>query len=172
MNVFKRNGTVIIFILGILVGVAITTLARQNAMPESVGDGTSAQDSVSADDDGTVHVTHIIDGDTMIISGGEHVRLIGIDTPERGEPYYREATQQLRELIEGKNIRMEKDVSERDRYGRLLRHIYVGDLWVNAEMIRAGYARFVTFPPDVKHVRIFERLEREARENQRGLWGL
>ncbi len=115
-------------------------------------------------------VERVIDGDTIVIEGGEKVRFIGIDTPERGEFYYKEATDYMKSLVENKKVRLEKDVSERDRYGRLLRHVYVDDIWINAKMIKEGYARFVTFPPDVSHVEKFRKLEKEAKENKKGLW--
>ncbi len=116
------------------------------------------------------HVTHIVDGDTFDIETGERVRMIGMDTPERGKVYYAEATAQLKSLIDDKDVTLQKDVSEKDRYGRLLRHVYIGDLWINKQMVIDGYARFVTFPPDVMHVESFKQAEQEARNNKRGLW--
>lgn len=125
-------------------------------------------------------VIRVIDGDTIEvdIDGKSYkVRYIGIDTPEtvhptRGEePYGREACAKNRELVEGKVVRLEKDVSETDKYGRLLRYVWVGDLLVNAELVRLGYAQVTTYPPDVKYQDLFLKLQREAREAGRGLWG-
>lgn len=118
------------------------------------------------------HVSHIVDGDTCDLSTGERVRLIGIDTPERGKLFYKEASQHLSELILDKDIILVKDVSETDRYGRLLRHAYVGDVWINKKMIDDGYARLVTYPPDVAHVEEFQEAELQARMKQRGIWSL
>jgi len=73
-------------------------------------------------------------------------------------------------LVAGQTVRLERDVSETDRYGRLLRYGWVGDLMVNTELVRLGYARGVTYPPDVKYQELFDALEREAREEGRGLW--
>lgn len=120
--------------------------------------------------DGVYRVTHIVDGDTFDIDSGERVRMIGIDTPERGDVYYKEAKEYLTILIHGKNVRLAKDVSERDRYGRLLRHVYIDEQWINEKMIRDGFARLVTYAPDVSHVADFTRAERAAREEQIGLW--
>jgi micrococcal nuclease len=117
-----------------------------------------------------VLVTRVIDGDTIEIQGGDRVRYIGIDTPERGEPYYLEATAKNEDLVEGRRVRLEKDVSEKDRYGRLLRYIYVDDLFVNAEMVRLGYARAYPYPPDTQCADLFSRLESEAKQAGRGLW--
>ena len=104
------------------------------------------------------------------------VRYIGIDTPEtkhptRGvEPYGPEASERNRQLVKGKTVYLEKDVSETDRYGRLLRYVYVDDVMVNAALVEEGYAQVSTYPPDVKHVDLFLKLQREAREGSRGLW--
>ena len=115
-------------------------------------------------------VVHIVDGDTFDVDSGERIRMLGIDTPERGEYFYKEAKNRLAELIEGKEVKLVKDVSERDRYGRLLRHVYYNNEWINKKMIDEGFARFVTFPPDVSHVEVFEKAQRGARDNKRGMW--
>ncbi len=119
---------------------------------------------------GTYTVTSVVDGDTLKVSSGKVVRLIGIDSPENGAPYYAEAKNKLTELVLNKQIRFEKDVSETDRYGRLLWYLWVGDLFVNLEMVRQGYAVAYTYPPDVKHSEEFVAAEKEARDNKRGLW--
>jgi micrococcal nuclease len=72
--------------------------------------------------------------------------------------------------VAGQTVRLEWDVERRDRYGRLLTYVYVGDLMVNAELVRQGYAQVATFPPNVKYQDLFLRLQREAREAKRGLW--
>ncbi len=119
---------------------------------------------------GRARVDYVVDGDTVVLEGGVKIRLLGIDTPERGEPYYDVATDRLKELVAGKDVILKRDVSETDRYGRGLRHIYVGDTWVNEIMISEGLARMVTYPPDVAHKTHFRALQREALENKRGLW--
>mgnify|MGYP003862682391 CR=1 FL=1 len=116
------------------------------------------------------NVSRVVDGDTFVIATGQRVRLIGIDTPEVNQPYYFEAKQKLTSLIANKDVEMEKDVSETDKYGRLLRYVYVDALFVNAELVKEGYARVFTYPPDVKYAQLFVNLEREARANNRGLW--
>ncbi|MEO0230580.1 MAG: thermonuclease family protein [candidate division WOR-3 bacterium] len=119
-------------------------------------------------------VTRVIDGDTIVVllnGREEKVRLIGIDTPERGRPYFEEATKKTAELVLGKKVRLEKDVSERDKYGRLLRYVYVGSIFLNAELVRQGYAMVYTYPPDVKYSEYFLKLQQEARIKKRGLWG-
>jgi len=118
----------------------------------------------------TVLVTHIIDGDTIEIEGGYKVRYIGIDTPEKGEPYYLKATEANRSLVEGKEIRLEKDVEDKDEYGRLLRYVWVDSIMVNAELVRLGYAYSYSYPPNLKYQSYFLQMEEEAREHKRGLW--
>lgn len=125
-------------------------------------------------------VTRVVDGDTIEVSiGGRRytVRYIGVDTPESvapGQPvecYGREASRRNRELVEGKTVLLEKDVSETDRYGRLLRYVWADGVMVNAVLVAEGYAQVATFPPDVKYVDLFRRLQEEARARGLGLWG-
>ena len=121
----------------------------------------------------TARVIEVIDGDTIVIEGNYRVRYIGIDTPEvhpQVEAFGLEAWQANRELVEGKIVRLEKDVSEVDKYGRLLRYVYVGDVFVNAELVRIGLAHAQAYPPDTKHQDYLEKLEREARQAGRGMW--
>ena len=118
-------------------------------------------------------VTRVIDGDTVIIGTGQRVRYIGIDTPEthpEKEAYGMEAWQANRKLVAGKKVRLEKDVSDTDRYGRLLRYVYVDDTFVNAELVRLGLAEAKAYPPDTKYQDLLEQLEQEARQAGRGMW--
>ncbi len=130
-----------------------------------------------------VVVKRVIDGDTIQINTGQKVRYIGIDTPEIHDPkkpkqcFGEEASKKNKELIEGKQIRMEKDVSETDRYGRLLRYVYVvnlaspsAELFVNEYLVKEGYAYAATFPPDVKYSKHFSELQNEAMREKKGLW--
>lgn len=121
----------------------------------------------------TARVIQVIDGDTITIEGGYRVRYIGIDTPEvhpEVEALGLEAWQANRELVDGKVVRLERDVSEVDQYGRLLRYVYVDDIFVNAELVRQGLAYARAYPPDTKHQDYLEELEREARQAGRGMW--
>jgi micrococcal nuclease len=119
-------------------------------------------------------VVRVVDGDTIVVAIGAgrsaKVRLIGIDTPERDECMYREATERLRALVAGTSVRLVRDVSETDRYGRLLRYVYARDSFVNAMMVSEGFAAAATYPPDVAHALQLAGLERVARLAKRGLW--
>ena len=121
----------------------------------------------------TATVVRVIDGDTIIIDTGQRVRYIGIDTPEvypQQEAYGREAWQTNRRLVEGKKVHLERDVSQTDKYGRLLRYVYVDGVFVNAELVRQGLAEAKAYPPDIKYQDILEQLEKEARQARRGMW--
>jgi len=162
-------------ILLVLILVAAPACRPERLLPAA---GAPAAGSAGAYQEG--RVVHVVDGDTIDVQlGGRRVRVryIGINAPESADPrrpvecFGREAAAKNKELVDGKVVRLERDVSETDRYGRLLRYVYVGELFVNAELVRLGYAQAVTYPPDVKYQELFLTLEREAREAGRGLWG-
>jgi micrococcal nuclease len=115
-------------------------------------------------------VSKIIDGDTIKLQNGDKVRLLGINTPEMGQPYYEEATDRLKELIEGKTVALEKDIEDKDQYERLLRYIYIDDTFVNLEMVREGYANVYLISPKTKYSDEFEKAEEEAKIAGRGIW--
>ena len=121
----------------------------------------------------TATVSRVIDGDTIELTTGEKVRYIGMDTPELrpNECYGKEATERNKKLVENKKVEMEKDISKTDRYGRLLRYVYLEDKMINRILVQEGYARVATYPPDVKYQKIFLEDERKAREAEKGLWG-
>ncbi len=118
----------------------------------------------------TGYVKQIIDGDTFELSTNESVRLIGIDTPERGDYYYLEAKNRLKELIEGKQIKLTKDIENRDDYNRLLRYVYIDDNFINLILIKEGYAEAWAYGSNIKFKDNFTIAENEAKENKIGLW--
>lgn len=110
-------------------------------------------------------VTRVIDGDTIdVLLNGEEVRVryVGINTPERDEVCYSEATAANALLVGGQTVRLERDTSETDRYGRLLRYIYVGDTFVNRQLVADGYAEAVLYNPDDEYYEDFRRFEVNA----------
>src|SRR5688500_5326153 len=126
-------------------------------------------------------VVRVVDGDTIrvaLASGEERVRYIGVDAPESVKPgapvecFARRASALNERLVAGERVKLVRDVEERDRYGRLLAYVYRArdGLFVNAELVRRGYATVATFPPNVAHERDFRRLSRRARMSGRGLW--
>jgi micrococcal nuclease len=133
---------------------------------ESFGEKTPNAHAFEAD------VKRIIDGDTIELANDDRVRYIGIDTPEKGQPYYKEAKEANRKLVKGKNVSLEFDVQEKDKYGSLLAYVYVGNIFINTELVKQGYANVYPVPPNVKYSDLLVKLQREARENNRGLWGI
>ncbi|GAV24765.1 prophage LambdaCh01 nuclease domain-containing protein [Carboxydothermus islandicus] len=135
-------------------------------------------------------VTKVVDGDTIYVrlpnGSEEKVRFIGVDTPEstiQNEPYGNEASNYTKSKLAGKTVYLEKDVSERDKYGRLLRYIWLAkpkeiseseirSKMFNAILLLGGYAQVATYPPDVKYVDFFTKFQQEAREAEKGLWGI
>ncbi|MCA9390109.1 thermonuclease family protein [candidate division WWE3 bacterium] len=130
--------------------------------------------TATAPDNGTFFVTRIIDGDTIEVNGKYKVRYIGIDAPEMSSPiecYAEAATQENSRLVLGKQIEMQKDVSETDRYGRLLRYVYVDGISINESLVKNGFALATPYPPDVSQQAMLSALEEEAQIHERGLWG-
>ena len=129
-------------------------------------------------------LVRVVDGDTirvMVDGVEERVRYIGIDTPELNtsspatpDPYAEAATEANARLLAGGRLVLEKDVSERDQYGRLLRNVWLerdgGWTFVNLALVADGYALVSTYPPDVKYVEVLLAAQRAAREDERGLW--
>jgi micrococcal nuclease len=140
----------------------------------SPGEGLAISHTPGVWETGTVK--RVIDGDTIELDDGRKVRYIGIDTPETVDPrkpvqcFGAEASKKNKELVEGKEIKMEKDITDTDRYGRLLRYVYLGDEMVNIKMVRDGFAYSYTYPPDVKHQDQILSAQREAETGKAGLW--
>ncbi|MFA7676690.1 MAG: thermonuclease family protein [Candidatus Omnitrophota bacterium] len=129
-----------------------------------------------------IKVDKVIDGDTVRLEGGKLLRYIGIDTPETRikeadkfvyspQPFALEATEFNRRLVQGKRVRVELDIEKTDRYGRLLGYCFVGDVFVNAELLREGFAVLYTYPPNVKYADVLVASQKEARQQRKGLWG-
>ena len=119
-------------------------------------------------------VVSVTDGDTIRVvmpdGTNEPVRLIGIDAPEDGLLLDQEATEYLADLVLGKKVRMVVDVSDRDRFERLLRYVYVGDLFVNEEMVRAGLAVARRYRPDTAMAEVLEAAQAGAEQGALGLF--
>ncbi|MDR1204985.1 MAG: thermonuclease family protein [Peptococcaceae bacterium] len=125
-------------------------------------------------------VTRVVDGDTLVVDVDgteEHVRLIGVDTPEsvhpdkeRNVPYGAVASDFTKKLAEDKTVTLELDVQERDRYGRLLAYVYLDGVMLNKTLLSEGHATLATYPPNVRYVDEFTELQAEAREKGAGVW--
>lgn len=131
---------------------------------------------VISETDELFQVIDVTDGDTIKISykgNIEKVRLLGIDTPERDECYFEESTEELEDLVMDESVRIEFDSTQgdRDRFGRLLLYIWVGDTFINEEMIKKGFAHEYTYNLPYKYQKQFKLIEDFAREKEIGLWG-
>lgn len=119
-------------------------------------------------------VLHVIDGDTIILRDGRRVRYIGVDTPERGDPRLggaaQQATEANRRLVAGKPLRLELDVQAMDAYGRLLAYVWASDVFVNAELLREGYARLLTIPPNVRYLAELRAAAAAGAQNRAERW--
>ena len=135
-----------------------------------------------AEDYSQLTVSKVIDGDTIELSNGQRLRYIGIDTPEvtvkKGndfifspQPFALEAKEYNRKLVEGKPLRLEFDLEKKDRYGRLLAYCFVEDTFVNAKLIEEGYAVTYTKPPNIKYSDQLISLQKNAKQQNKGLWG-
>jgi micrococcal nuclease len=126
----------------------------------------------------TVEVVEVIDGDTIrvLVDGQiESVRYIGIDTPEpysKGDPecFSLEASQRNRELVEGQEVTLVSDTEDRDKYGRLLRYVYVDEVLINEVLISEGYATTLNIPPNSLYANVFRQNKEAAKLNNLGLW--
>lgn len=154
------------------------------------GEGTFSIPFGKSYDYTNILVKRAVDGDTLVLESGERVRLIGIDTPEMHESdkLYRDSQRSKQDtstiqklgrksyeftknLVEGKRVALEFDVERHDKYSRILAYVYLKDgTFVNAEIVKQGYASLMTIPPNAKYSDLFLKLYREARENRRGLW--
>lgn len=130
-----------------------------------------------SDQKSPVVVRRVVDGDTIELENDEMVRYIGVNTPESVDPrrtvecFGKEASAFNKKLVEGKKVILERDVSDRDKYGRLLRFVYLEDgTFINEVLVREGYAFVATYPPDVSRQDLFRSAEKLARDEKKGLW--
>jgi len=179
-----------ILVIGIFIGSSfgngkVSPPPEQTAATVSVNESASAV-VVTTEAVGTgaqlselVKVTRVVDGDTIdveIAGKIERVRYIGIDTPETVDPrkpvqcFGVEASKKNKELVEGKTVRLEKDITDRDKYKRLLRYIWLGDTLINQTLVEQGFAKSYSYPPDIKYQDKFVAAEKKAREDKLGLW--
>lgn len=138
---------------------------------------TSAERAVPSHGGVIAFVTEVVDGDTIKVDTGHTVRYIGMDTPEVHHPkkgqecFGQEAKEKNRALVEHAHVELVKDVSETDRYGRLLRYVWKNDVLVNDLLVREGYAVARSYPPDIARQEMLRLSESLAAQARLGLWG-
>ncbi len=162
----------------VLLVIAVALLVwRGDATDDSAGPGDGSAGGRSGV---AARVIRVVDGDTIEVESGgatDDVRYIGVDTPESVKPgtpvecYAKRASHFNASLVEGRVVRLRFDAERRDRYGRLLAYVYAGRRFVNAELVRRGFARTLAISPNTSHAALFDRLARRAGRAGRGLWG-
>ena len=119
-----------------------------------------------------VIVTRVVDGDTIIVEGGDSIRLLDIDTPERGEPCASNATALLKYLIDGKEVTLVSGREDRDLYGRFLRYVFLNDTMINLVMVREGFANLYIVNRDPRYYDAFIQAEQAAKKENLCVWGV
>lgn len=117
-----------------------------------------------------VYIVNVLDGDTVITSTGDRIRYLGINAPEKGQPYSTLSTAKNKDLILNKTVGLEFDVAQKDRYGRTLAYIFLGNTFVNLEMVNSGLAVSETIPPNVKYQDLILSAQKTTRDACRGMW--
>ena len=162
-----------ILILGILVfGCTgeVTSTPEANLSPKESKTDNNKSNLVQYE------VIRVIDGDTVELKNGERLRYNDIDTPETVHPskpvecYGPEASAKNKELVEGETILVELGNPEKDRYGRLLGYVYIDDLFVNAELVRGGYAEVNSYGNPGSKIAELINIERDSKLKSTGLW--
>jgi micrococcal nuclease len=172
---------IILVFIGLIVGSSPEENSSATNLEEGISDLTgnpilnqnesSLPQTEDSSKDNLFKVTNVIDGDTIYIDTGEKVRLICIDTSESGEAGYQEAKEFLQDLILYKEVKLTKDVSETDKYGRLLRYIYTKDgAFVNELIALEGYGRAYPYPPDTALCSKIIEAENIAKSQKIGIW--
>jgi len=156
-----KNSTIIIIIALVIITVATLSIFFAFFAPSFTGQVIGTKE--------TALVTRIVDGDTVVINDDEKVRLLGIDTPERGQILYKEASERLKGLIQNKNVFLEKGKEDKDKYGRLLRYIIIDNENINVLMVREGYASAYIFETDQYEADLYA-AQIYAQENNLGIW--
>ena len=156
---------IVLFLSGVVVGISSTYFFE--LVPDPSVPPTDPIPPPSCD---TAIVTAVIDGDTIDIQDGSRVRLLGINTQEKGQFYYDEATERLKELVLDQEVCLERDKTDTGRYGRLLRHVFLGERNVNLLLVEEGYANVYYVSPNTKYLDTFRQAEAQAKENNRGIW--
>ena len=168
----KPNRGIVLISTVIILGLSLSLIGECNP-----GDNEEA-----TDDTIYLPVLRVVDGDTFWVDDGSEkgmkVRLIGVDAPESRRTgrkeigyYGKEAKEYLTAMLADQRVRLEYDVGQKDRYNRTLAYAYLPDgTFINADLVKNGYAVVMTVPPNVRYAELFLELQKEARENGRGLW--
>ncbi len=160
-----------------IVAIYISAIAKINGVFPTVSKTYRVTNVLPEPEDSVEQtVIEVLDGDTIVLASGKHVRYVGMNAPEiahekkKAECFGNEATAANAALVLGKKVRLEQDISNIDKYGRLLRYVYIGNTLVNAKLVTDGYAYLKVFPPDVQKVSEIQAAENIARQKHIGVW--
>lgn len=160
-----------------LVVLAVVIVLAIQYLSSSTDNGGEAPPVDTGTPGQTFVVQRVVDGDTLLLEGGERVRLIGVDTPETVredypvEPWGPEASQFTKRMVEGRSVQLTFDKERRDRFGRLLAYVHIDDVLLNEELIRAGLSEAqLQYPYSSAMKRRFREAEDDAKAAHRGLW--
>lgn len=181
----QNTKLLVIFVFLIITsGIGLLFSRSNSPAPTTLSDQPESTASAQIEGD-RVLVTKVVDGDTIRVemAGKKYtVRILGVDTPETVDPrkpvqcFGKEASNEIKNLLEGQRVILQKDISDKDKYDRLLRYVFLPleggqTLFVDDYLIREGFAHVLTIPPDVKYAEQFLEAQREARAAKKGLWG-
>ena len=161
----KKNKVFLAIIIGALIIGAAIYLSSKNQISEQGETELANGQSLASSE---VIVTKVIDGDTVVVEGGYHLRLLGIDTDENGYPCYTAAKLRLEELVLNKKVELEKDQTDIDQYGRCLRYIFLNGENINLKLVEEGLAIARFYEPDIKYREVINKAEKQAIENKTG----
>lgn len=169
---------VVILAVLVLVGAGCSTESSKEGQEIEPSCKTCGGGGEPADYDTQLQIiAKVIDGDTIKLQDNTKIRLIGIDSPEKGQCYYEESTNFTTQLLENKSVKLEKDISGKDDYDRLLRYVIIlnedpeqDNMLVNDYIVRQGYAQAVASPPDNRYRDLLVSAQEEALREKRGLW--
>jgi micrococcal nuclease len=172
---FMKNRNIFLAV-GLLALVFGVSQSRINS-PKAVITGEDYDTSIKSIPGQPIKVDHVIDGDTIVFINGDHLRYVGMDTPEEFDQrkpvqcFAKQAAEKNKQLVEGHTVKFYNDVDKQDQYGRWLGFVYLEDgTFVNKELVSQGYAFAYPYPPDVSKSDEFAKAEAYARTNKLGLW--
>jgi len=163
---FGSNKAFLAIIVGALIVGGVIYFGNSRDVPSSVAPTDLSEAKCLAPSQ--VLVTKVIDGDTIVVEGGYHIRLLGIDTDEKGYPCYEAAKSRLEELVLNKKVKLEKDKTDVDKYGRCLRYVFADGENIDLQLVKEGLAVARFYEPDVKYKNEIAKAEKEAIDNKIG----
>jgi len=160
-----------LYFFALLAFLLLTTTSLYYALHKNIRLlAVSYLDTLKSNDSDLLMVSRVIDGDTVELNDGSVIRYIGIDSPEKGKCYFEDSSKENKKLTLGKHVVIEKDKTDKDIYGRLLRYIWVDGVLINHYLVKNGFAKSYPYPPDTKYQTVFDLAQKNAKDGGLGLW--